>query len=563
MNVTAPMNKPNQITLGRIFIDFHDLEEIHIQHSALPAIGESSFWPGKNIRILNLSFNRFTMIRDTDFNNLTNLKELYLSDNRLSHAPSASFRYLLNLTKLILARNKFTKLVPRLFYKLDKLIYLDLSENPIQEVHPDDFKDIKSLEYLLVGGCQLQKVHSLIYQSLPNLIELDFSNNQFHFISPYEFISLTKLKVLKLNGNKISVLVDYTFSGLYHLEVVNLSNNIITSLSSCTFCNSSIKTLYISNNKFTSFQPRGLEPLSYSLMALFADANQHLIDSTLSIAYLIKPLRRLKYLSLTSLLLDDNIQDSTFYNLQTLQFLNFSNNHFVNLSSRVFDQLVHLKILDLSFNKINSIREELINKLMNISSLEAIYFNDNPWSCTRCEVLPMKLWINTSPASYYNVCRHNSASASASASASTSTSTFCIKCISPATLAGKYLHQIHELELKWCNDPSVHERLAAPEPSVGMFLAFFIIFSLIIVIISVVVIYNQQGAVYYTHEEDKQYMNEKNRMFSITSSNTAVKQIPFDYQSSPTITSSDQSKPDSPIPGTSTMKIRPKVQIYI
>jgi Leucine-rich repeat (LRR) protein len=67
-----------------MFLDFDTLQEIYITHSNLPAIGDSTFWPGKHLQLLDLSFNNITILRESDFNGLINLMTLDLSDNSLS-----------------------------------------------------------------------------------------------------------------------------------------------------------------------------------------------------------------------------------------------------------------------------------------------------------------------------------------------------------------------------------------------------------------------------------------------------------------------------------------------
>jgi Leucine-rich repeat (LRR) protein len=547
-------------------MELHELEEVHITYSNLPAIGDSSFWPGKRLKVLNLSHNNITIVRDSDFNQLDNLIILNLSHNYLSRAPSASFRHLTNLTTLSLARNKFTKLVPRLFYKLEKLEFLDLSGNPLREIHAEDLKDIKNLTFLNLSKCQLEKIHSLVYKNLLNLTYLDLSDNHFNYLPSREFISLKRLKELRLSGNRLSVLVDNTFMGLHELDILDLSHNSINSLSSCTFCNSSVRKLDISNNKFTSFQSRILEPLSDSLTSLNADANRYLIDSSSSVAYLVQPLKRLNHLSIALNSMDDTIMESTFYNLESLISLNMSRNRLVNISSKLFTPLINLEVLDLSHNQIYGLGDNLFNQIDSISTLKAIYWNDNPWSCYRCHILPVMDWIDSSPVSYFNVCHRYSRELSRLQ--------YCIKCTSPSDLSGKYLHLLNEFDLEWCADPRVQLRLTASEPQIGLILAFLIIISLIVVIIVVIVFYRKQGAVYYTHEDDR--VEEKRTpgpVFSVA--NTTVKRIPLSPHPSPIVTSPPHSlpqiitKPESPTAGPSTTTtttlriIRPKVQIYI
>ena len=45
--IMGSTQEPNDLTIGRIFQDFDLLEEVTIRHSQVPAIGDSTFWPGR------------------------------------------------------------------------------------------------------------------------------------------------------------------------------------------------------------------------------------------------------------------------------------------------------------------------------------------------------------------------------------------------------------------------------------------------------------------------------------------------------------------------------------
>lgn len=167
--ISGTSSSPLNLTLGRLFQDFDWLEEVIINYSGIPAIGDSSFWPGKKIRSLDLSHNLLTTLTDDEFNGLSRLSNLNLADNLISVVPSAVFWRLENLTRLSIARNKLTRLVPRMFFKLDKLEHLDLSENLLEDLQAEDLIDTKQLKSLLLAGCGLTRVHSLVYQTLPQL----------------------------------------------------------------------------------------------------------------------------------------------------------------------------------------------------------------------------------------------------------------------------------------------------------------------------------------------------------------------------------------------------------
>jgi Leucine-rich repeat (LRR) protein len=335
---------------------------------------------------------------------------------------------------LSLARNKLTKLVPRLFYRLEKLEFLDLSGNPLIEIEPDDVKDLKPLRQLYLVGCQLTKLHSLIYQSLPNLEELDLRDNQFETLASNEFKYLKKLNNLYLNGNKLTVIVENTFNGL-RLNKVSLSRNFINLFKLCAFCNSTIKELDISFNKFTEFQTDIIEPLSKTLISLNVDNNFDLQDSPTSVSNLIRPLKRLRKLSLSSMSLDDNLPSNTFLNQrETLSSIDLSGNKFVNISAKLFEGLKRLEVLDLSSNSMYAISESVLETLNSLPTLTLLYLDSNPWSCYRCHILPLMEWIHTSPPAYVNACQKDEKHS-------------CAKCVHPQDLVGKELHSMEEWHL--------------------------------------------------------------------------------------------------------------------
>ena len=338
-----------------------------------------------------------------------------------------------NLTRLSLARNKLTKLVPRLFYRLERLEFLDLSGNPLLEIEPEDFKDLRPLRQLYLVGCQLSKLHSLIYQSLPNLEELDLRDNRFESMASFEFKYLKKLKNLHLDGNRLTFIDENTFSGL-RLNILSLSHNQIVSLKSCAFCNSTAKELDISHNKITSFGNDLMEPLSTSLIILNAQNNYDLQDSSTSVTNLIRPLKTIRKLSLSSMNLEDSLPSNVFLNQrESLSSIDLSGNKFVNISAKLFEGLKRLESLDLSSNLMYGLSESVLETLSSLSSLTVIYLDSNPWSCFRCHILPLMEWIQSS-AAYTNACEKDERKS-------------CAKCVHPLDLNGRELHSMQEWNL--------------------------------------------------------------------------------------------------------------------
>ncbi|KAI1304250.1 Insulin-like growth factor-binding protein complex acid labile subunit [Halotydeus destructor] len=533
-------DRSNHVTIGRIFMEFPQLEVVTITHSGLPAIGDSSFWPGRELIQLDLSHNRIRIIRDMDFNGLANLKSLNLSDNALSETPSAPFRFLTNLTQLSLARNKLSNLVPRMFYKLDKLVHLDLSSNSLSNVQlsAEMFKDIRLLRVLKMDHCQIKSISTDVYKELPNLKELQLSDNKLSFVSSFEFTSLANLKSLYLDGNEITTIRDNAFYGL-RLVHLGLSRNSLDTLPSFAFAKLELQSLDISSNKFLAFQSDLLNPVRLSLGSLNCNGNKDLDRPSESVKRLLSPLTNVQLVKLSGMNIEPCLSDDLFANMSKVVLLDLSHNRLANLSADLLRPLVNLETLDLSYNGFKTLTTELLDTVDTISSLKAIYLQGNPWSCYQCHVTPLINWINTkSPSSpYFNVCKTNGKTSGQA----------CIKCSSPEYLSSKNLHLVSQVELEQCADPSVQLRLTASQPRMGFVLVVLAMVTVVLFILSLVVMFRyRQGAVYYTREEERydhaaiaiEKMPKKEvGCFSITSSGRPLvahkftgKHLPFSHR---------------------------------
>lgn len=257
----------------------------------------------------------------------------------------------------------------------------------------------------------------------------------------------------------------------------------------------------LSENKISSFTEDHLIPISDSLAHLTLDRNLNLVDAKSSLVSLLQPLRRLKSLSIVNIGLDEKVPESVFDNLKSLNFLNMSSNKFRELSGRLISNLYYLNTLDVSSNELTFLDPSAFQIIGRMQYLSRIYFQNNPFSCYRCHILPFIDWLNTDPPAYWNVC--------GKLTDDPNRLIYCAQCATPANLFKRYLHEPDiTMELEWCVNPEVQLRLTASEPQVGLILAFLIIMSLIAVILVVVAIYRKNGAVYYT-QEDKLNSNEK------------------------------------------------------
>lgn len=483
--VTAPVDNPNRLTIGRIFQEFFELEEVRITHSMLPAIGDSSFWPGKNIKILDLSHNNISFIRDRDFFGLQNLRVLDLSYNNIAASPSAPFRLLTSLTTLSLARNRLRTLVPRFFYMLSKLEKLDLTGNPLKDVDPENLKDVKPLRRLHLAKCQLQRLHSLTYQQLPNLEELDLRDNFFTYFSPEEFRHLKRLKYLHLDGNNLTIIVEKTFDG-HSLRHLGLSRNKIFRVSKCAFCNLSMQQLDLSHNQLESLPYDVLSSVAHSLESL--DLSFNSIDSN-DLELVLSPAYKLKKLSLSGMKLRE-FSDEAFFNNRQLRTLDLSHNLFTNISIQTLLSLRQVEEIDLSHNDIQFLDSSFLDQLQNLTTLTVLHLHSNPWSCQRCSVLPLLKWVQDSPL-YSSTCDMHYDSST------------CMRCATPFALEGRTLHSLRRGDLEPCEDilpQSQVLRAASNVPLIAISTAAIVF---VIGVIIGMIVYHRQGAVYYTKEGER------------------------------------------------------------
>ncbi|XP_065306061.1 leucine-rich repeat-containing protein 15-like [Dermacentor albipictus] len=477
LQITAPPEHPNELIIGRIFLQFTALEEVRITRSNVPAIGDSSFWPGKRLQILDLSHNNISILRDSDFRGLSELRLLNLSHNHIARAPSAPFRFLSNLTSLILSENRLEALAPRFLYLLPRLQRLDLSGNPLKSLDPDHLKDVRPLRVLGLARCQLTRLHSLIYQHLSNLESLDLQDNQLSKLAPEEFRHLRKLRVLKLDGNRLEKMPERVLDG-HSLSQLGLSRNQLSSLDPCAFCNASVEELDMSRNRLQSGEGDPLRPLASSLDRLDLSWNPLSGDAA---AALVRSLRRLSVLRLEGLGLQ-NLPSETFGGVRTLRELGLRHNRFSSLPQGLLTPLKSLESLDLAFNRMRGVAPESVRELDSLPALSRFTAHDNPWQCKECQVMELSRWLAERPLDCGGPCP---------------------ACAAPSNLAGQSLAFLPVHDLEPCREPLVQRRLSRAESQVGLIVAIIIIMLLVTVIVATVVIYRRQGAVYYTHEDDR------------------------------------------------------------
>ncbi|CEF60040.1 Leucine-rich repeat and Leucine-rich repeat,typical subtype and Leucine rich repeat 4-containing protein [Strongyloides ratti] len=363
-----------------------NLTEINLSGNKLKTISENAFHNLPKLEKLNFSGNKISKIFEKRiFRSVNNLVSLNLSHNNLKkfNAKMVSFEPIglkildlsfnklqkidigymkQSLIKIFLNNNNLLTTDGRTFQDFRKLKFIDLSFNEILDIPMDSFFGSKSLEHVMLSHNSISKlkVSTFIDQQLStldvswnmisNIDEGVFKNNGVEFIDlshnlltevPTKQLNNIKgsLKYLNLQYNKIEYLSKMDFSDFHNITHLYLSNNNIKSIDENTFMSlTKLEVLDISNNPITSWSPNALSHLSVNLITLSL-SNTGLF-SLPKISSKVKP-----------------------------KFLNISNNNFVDLSSLSENLLSNQVTLDISYNNLQFITNEIFVKMPKLKNL--------------------------------------------------------------------------------------------------------------------------------------------------------------------------------------------------
>ncbi|KAF2360382.1 Leucine-rich repeat, partial [Trinorchestia longiramus] len=387
--ISGTKDNLNYLTLGPIFKKLRSLEEIHIKWSSIPNIGAHSFWGLGDVKVLNLTHNSLSTLMDSNFKGLSSLKQLDLSHNSIESVPSAVFRFIRHLHFLNLSHNKMFSLVTRIFFGLTRLENLDLSHNPLGDLQAELFSDVPALKKLSCAACELRNLSEGIFGKLTEVKDLDLRNN-FLTKVPERLSTLAELVTIKLDGNLISSIDDYTFCDS-PISFLFLSHNKIVSVEPKAFVNSSITYLDLSYNKLATLESEGFNIILPHLREFKVNGNP-LLGPQLNL--LFDRTKQLVHLGLGDVGL---MKVPEIGKVRNLHSLNFSSNFISNIPINLFVSTPHLHELDLSFNQLEEIDENVLVKVSASKSLRMFKLEGNPWKCDQCHIVPLIQWLQESP----------------------------------------------------------------------------------------------------------------------------------------------------------------------
>ena len=296
-----------------------------------------------------------SVLRKNHFGYLPNLRTLQLVNCKIRTIPALAFSGLSGLVELnVETRNsEWSSMVMEVekdaFRGLNDLRKLNLTKNNLWTLPPSAFCGLASLTTLNLSTNYLQDVSDLGFAStnqiacrIPLRI-VDLSSNSFSKLSHKAFGQLKKLEYLNLEGNNLNVVDDDALGELSTLRTLKLSDNHLVALPPELLKQSEyIQELYLHNNSLSALAPRIFNGLK-QLLVLNLSRNE---------------------------ISDDLLSSETFSSLVRLMALDLSHNRIQKIRQNVLTGLTSLQLLDLSFNQLESIHRRTFLNLRNLHTLK-------------------------------------------------------------------------------------------------------------------------------------------------------------------------------------------------
>ncbi|KAG8377054.1 hypothetical protein BUALT_Bualt09G0128100 [Buddleja alternifolia] len=326
------------------------------------------------LTVLDLSSSYSSLsIENSDIGRLihsfTRLRELYLDGVNISakgydwcNAISSS---LPNLRVLSLSKSYLRGPLDSSLLKLQSLSIIRLDSNTFSSPFPAFFADFHNLRVLSMSGCDMFGVTPGKLFQIPSLQTIDLSNNRDLKGSFLEF---------PLNGSLENILLSYTqFSGNVPESIGNLKMLSKFDLRACNFSGPiprSVKNLTqltfldLSINQFNGHVP------SFALLKNLTVINLRLSGLTGQISdSLWEGLESLEFLDLSENSIEGEIPTSLFV-LPSLTVLHLSNNSFHGSIRELKTSFSsHLEVLELGINNLEGPIPRFLFELHNLSSL--------------------------------------------------------------------------------------------------------------------------------------------------------------------------------------------------
>ena len=226
-----------------VFRRLRSLQCLHLSGNQLNSIdGEVAILP--SLRVIDLSQNKFTVIRKNLFGDSPSVTFIDVSCNNISIIESGAFLNMSSFAAVNAALNALTHVNPcSWFDDISKLNFLILAYNNI--THIDGLRCLLFMQVFNLFANGLSTIPAM--RNLISLKLLDLGRNAIHNVSGDEIAPAVRLRELYLDGNEMLELGVFSYSS--SIELLELRVNNLTYLPAYCFYNlKSLKMVNLTQN---------------------------------------------------------------------------------------------------------------------------------------------------------------------------------------------------------------------------------------------------------------------------------------------------------------------------
>ncbi|KAJ8967536.1 hypothetical protein NQ314_002851 [Rhamnusium bicolor] len=282
--------------------------------------------------------------------------QLNLSCRHLSSVPEKMFTMyeLTDENAVNIDFSRTSKEDDEVWWNIKPLTHLDLSSNVLTNIPVQ----IGMFQDLTILSLQDNNLTSLPPElgNLTKLTKLFINRNKINNL-PKEFFKLTELKNFSISNNCLEC-VSKSIADLVMLEKLDMSNNLIPKLPSGIGFLVRLTEINVSNNKLTELPPDIVNLRSLLKLDISHNSIRHLPD--------MGELRKLQLLYAQH---NDIEEIPGFQGCEQVEEVYFGNNFIKEIPLEFCENMVHLKILELRDNQIETVPNEITN-LAHLTKLD-------------------------------------------------------------------------------------------------------------------------------------------------------------------------------------------------
>ena len=255
---------------------------------------------------------------------------------------------------------------------------ISLEDNGVIHIEAGAFVTLPDLEILRLGKNHISHLPRDIFQANRKLKVLDLHSNSFTEIPDYIMFPLHNLQILNMSYNSLTTpMLGQGFKYTTRLATIDLSGNNLVALESHVF--QAVlwwddKVTHYLNLSYCNIQhifPNSVNQL-YHIDSLSLEGNDDIPDDQLKSALEDLSISSLEMLNLSKMNITDIYEYFKRSQHRNLLKLVLSHNKIQTIKNRTFYYLSKLKLLDVSFNQLDSLGE-----LDGLTSLEYLYLSHN------------------------------------------------------------------------------------------------------------------------------------------------------------------------------------------